>query len=50
MDYPVIAKQLLEHLGGKANIQALAHCATRLRLAVKDEALINESAIDSLDG
>lgn len=50
MNYPVIAKQLLEHLGGKANIQALAHCATRLRLAIKDESLINESAIESLDG
>ncbi|MBY8040883.1 sucrose-specific PTS transporter subunit IIBC [Vibrio fluvialis] len=50
MDYPVIAKQLLEHLGGKANIQALAHCATRLRLAVKDESQIDESAIETLDG
>ncbi|EGQ8023745.1 PTS sucrose transporter subunit IIBC [Vibrio vulnificus] len=50
MNYPVIAKQLLEHLGGKANIQALAHCATRLRLAIKDESQINESAIESLDG
>ncbi|WP_099612610.1 sucrose-specific PTS transporter subunit IIBC [Vibrio fujianensis] len=50
MDYPVIAKQLMEHLGGKTNIQALAHCATRLRLAVKDESLINEQAIEELDG
>ncbi|MGL1037073.1 sucrose-specific PTS transporter subunit IIBC [Vibrio vulnificus] len=50
MNYPVIAKQLLEHLGGKANIQALAHCATRLRLAIKDESQINESTIESLDG
>lgn len=50
MDYPVIAKQLLEHLGGKSNIQALAHCATRLRLALKDDALIDEAAIESLDG
>jgi len=50
MDYPVIAKQLLDHLGGKANIQALAHCATRLRLALKDDALIDEAAIESLEG
>ncbi|RAS60937.1 PTS system sucrose-specific IIC component [Vibrio diazotrophicus] len=50
MDYPVIAKQLLEHLGGKSNIQALAHCATRLRLALKDDALIDEAAIESLEG
>ncbi|WP_045410737.1 sucrose-specific PTS transporter subunit IIBC [Vibrio owensii] len=50
MNYPVIAKQLLEHLGGKENIQALAHCATRLRLALKDEEKANEEAIGNLDG
>ncbi|MEF1330800.1 sucrose-specific PTS transporter subunit IIBC [Vibrio sp. M260121] len=50
MNYPVIAKQLLEHLGGKENIQALAHCATRLRLALKDEEKVNEEAIGNLDG
>ncbi|MDW6093262.1 sucrose-specific PTS transporter subunit IIBC [Vibrio rhizosphaerae] len=50
MDYPVIAKQLLEHLGGKQNIQALAHCATRLRLALKDESVINEDAISEIEG
>jgi PTS system sucrose-specific IIC component len=50
MNYPVIAKELLEHLGGKENIKALAHCATRLRLALKDEACVNEAAIDELDG
>jgi PTS system sucrose-specific IIC component len=50
MDYPVIAKQLLEHLGGKQNIQALAHCATRLRLALKDESVIDEDAISEIEG
>ncbi|MBR9876343.1 MAG: PTS sucrose transporter subunit IIBC [Vibrionaceae bacterium] len=50
MNYPVIAKQLLEHLGGKDNLQALAHCATRLRLALKDETKVNEEAIGDLDG
>ncbi|AXT73543.1 sucrose-specific PTS transporter subunit IIBC [Vibrio sp. dhg] len=50
MNYPVIAKQLLEHLGGKDNLQALAHCATRLRLALKDEEKVNEKAIGELDG
>ncbi|MHA2714742.1 sucrose-specific PTS transporter subunit IIBC [Vibrio owensii] len=50
MNYPVIAKQLLEHLGDKENIQALAHCATRLRLALKDEEKVNEAAIGNLDG
>jgi len=50
MDYPKIAAQLVDMLGGKNNIKALAHCATRLRLAVDDESLIDEQAIDSLEG
>ncbi|MGB7997131.1 MAG: sucrose-specific PTS transporter subunit IIBC [Photobacterium halotolerans] len=50
MDYPTIAKALLKQLGGKENLQALAHCATRLRLALKDDAIVDEKAIESLDG
>jgi len=50
MNYPNIAKELLELLGGKENIQALAHCATRLRLSVADESLIQEDKIDNLEG
>ncbi|ANS87799.1 MULTISPECIES: sucrose-specific PTS transporter subunit IIBC [Vibrionaceae] len=50
MNYPKIAKELLTLLGGKSNITALAHCATRLRLAVADQNKINEKAIDNLDG
>jgi PTS system sucrose-specific IIC component len=50
MDYPKIAAELIEMLGGQKNIKAMAHCATRLRLAIEDESLIDEQAIDSLDG
>ncbi len=50
MNYPQIAKELLKLLGGKANINALAHCATRLRLALNDETLVDEAAIDVLEG
>ena len=50
MNYPQIAKELLELLGGKANINALAHCATRLRLALNDETWVDEAAIDALEG
>lgn len=44
-----VAETLLQHLGGKANIAALAHCATRLRLVVKDAGLVNKQAIDSIE-
>ncbi|MCF7485774.1 sucrose-specific PTS transporter subunit IIBC [Vibrio sp. A2-1] len=50
MNYPKVAKELLTLLGGKSNITALAHCATRLRLAVADQDKIDEKAIDDLDG
>ena len=50
MNYPKIAKELLSLLGGKSNITALAHCATRLRLAVSDQDKIDEQAIDNLEG
>jgi len=50
MDYPKVASQVIEMLGGKNNIKALAHCSTRLRLAIEDESLINEKAIDDVEG
>lgn len=50
MNYPNIVKELLTLLGGKDNLQALAHCATRLRLALKDDSIIDEEAIGNLDG
>ncbi|WP_456295755.1 sucrose-specific PTS transporter subunit IIBC [Vibrio sp. AK197] len=50
MNYPIIAKELLALIGGKENLQALAHCATRLRLALKDDNLVDQQAIENLDG
>ncbi len=50
MDFPVIARQLIEKLGGKENIAAAAHCATRLRLALHDENKADLKAIDDIDG
>ena len=37
-----VAKQILEHIGGKENIKSVEHCATRLRLILKDKSLIDE--------
>lgn len=50
MNYPQIATQLLEKLGGKENITALAHCATRLRLALADDSIADLDAIDNIEG
>ena len=35
MDYPKIAQQVLDRVGGPANILSAAHCATRLRLVIE---------------
>ena len=35
MDYKQIAKEVIEALGGRENVNSVAHCATRLRVMVK---------------
>ncbi|MBN2910723.1 PTS sucrose transporter subunit IIBC [Polycladomyces sp. WAk] len=48
-DYQQIAKEILACLGGKENIEGAAHCATRLRLALKDESKVNQKQLKSMD-
>ena len=45
MDYSKVAKQVIEAVG-KNNLVAAAHCATRLRLVLKDDSIINQKALD----
>ena len=42
MDYKKAAQQVLDNIGGASNIVSAAHCATRLRLEVKDSSAVNE--------
>lgn len=44
-NYAVVAEKVLEALGGKDNITSADYCATRLRLEVKDQEVINEKAV-----
>ena len=48
MDYKGIAKSILKHIGGKSNIKEVTHCFTRLRLTLKDYAVLQKDAIDEL--
>lgn len=50
MDYQKTAKELTKRLGGKENVISATHCATRLRLVIKDEELIDKEAIEELEG
>ena len=44
-----IAKKVIEALGGRENVNSVAHCATRLRVMVKDEEKINKEVIENLE-
>lgn len=45
-----VAKEILEHIGGKENIKSIEHCATRLRIILNDKEKINEKAVENIDG
>ncbi|GIM30558.1 PTS glucose transporter subunit IIABC [Clostridium polyendosporum] len=47
--YEKISKELLQLVGGKENIQGLAHCATRLRIVLEDNKVANLDIIEKLD-
>ncbi|AJM79495.1 PTS transporter subunit EIIC [Bacillus anthracis] len=49
MNMKQIATQVLQNIGGKENIMRATHCATRLRLVLKDETKINASEIENID-
>ncbi len=44
----ILAREVLEALGGKANVQSVEGCITRLRLFVNDPAQIDEPRLKSL--
>lgn len=46
MNHKEVAKRVLADVGSN-NIQAAAHCATRLRLVIKDESKIDQAALDN---
>ena len=47
-NYKEIAKEILEHIGGKENLVSAAHCATRLRLVINDDSKLNIKAIEEM--
>lgn len=42
------AKQILEIIGGNSNVISAAHCATRLRLVLKDESIVDLKKLESI--
>ncbi|MGM0199946.1 PTS transporter subunit EIIC [Enterococcus sp. AZ058] len=50
MDYKVMAKNILEKIGGADNVRNMTHCATRLRLTLHDTAKADDQAVENIDG
>lgn len=44
-----IAKQVINAIGGASNVRSVAHCATRLRVMVKDETVIDKNTVENIE-
>ena len=47
--YQKISQEILENIGGSENIQGAAHCATRLRIVLKDLSLAKTDKLENID-
>ncbi len=50
MDYEKFSRELIELIGGEANVGALTHCVTRLRFTLADESKADTEAVKKLKG
>ncbi len=46
--YDELASQIVDLVGGKENVNSVAHCITRVRFKLKDESKANDDAISNL--
>lgn len=50
MDYKVLAKNILDGIGGVKNVVFFTHCATRLRFNLKDESIADDNKLKRAKG
>lgn len=50
MDYKTTANKILDEVGGKTNVSALTHCATRLRFTLNDNKKADIDNIKNIEG
>ena len=48
--YEKLCQGILAHVGGKENISFVTHCATRLRMNLKDQAKVDQEKIKKIKG
>lgn len=49
MDNKSLAQNIIQLVGGKENIQSVAHCATRLRIIIIDKEKIKKDEVENLE-
>ena len=49
MNNTEIAKSVIEAIGGKDNVSSVSHCATRLRIMVKDKEKIDTNRVENIE-
>ena len=50
VNYRTLAEDILQEVGGEQNVTSATHCATRLRLKLRDESKADKAAIEKLPG
>lgn len=48
-NYSKVASKILEVLGGKENLVSAAHCATRLRVVLNNQELVDEKKLETIE-
>lgn len=46
----VLAKEIIDAVGGANNVRSLGHCMTRLRFVLKDISKVNDNAVKAIKG
>ena len=49
-NYEKLAKKIVRYIGGPENVNALVHCATRLRFKVKNTQNVDKKKLEQLEG
>jgi PTS system beta-glucosides-specific IIC component len=50
LDFDSMASKIVAALGGKGNLSNVNHCATRLRVVVKDTSKVDQKELSKIDG
>ncbi|MET3559024.1 PTS system beta-glucosides-specific IIC component [Streptococcus rupicaprae] len=45
--YELLARELLQAVGGEGNVQQVSHCLTRLRFRLKDDSLVDKTYLEA---